>query len=83
MDLISYTHRARDGRQAPLTFLLNGRMRALDHSALLAVCGSYTRFVRLVKSRQRRASRLEQAVVTDERYGTLIEQWIKPFARAS
>ena len=26
------------------------------------------RFVRLVKSRQRRASRLEQVVVTDERY---------------
>ena len=38
------------------------------HSALLAVCGSYMHFVQLVKSRQRRASRLEQVVVTDERY---------------
>ena len=52
------------------------------HSALLAVCDSYMRFARLVKSRQRRASRLEQAVVTDERYGTVIEQWLRRFARA-
>ena len=53
------------------------------HSALLAVCGSYMRFVRLVKSRQRRASHLEQTVVTDGRYGTVEEQWLRPFARAS
>ena len=53
------------------------------HSALLAVCESYMRFARLVKSIQRRASHPEQAVVTDERYGTGIEQWIRPFVRAS
>ena len=38
------------------------------HSALLAVCGSYMNFVQLVKSRQRRASRLEPVVATDEWY---------------
>ena len=35
------------------------------------------RFVRLVKFRQRRASRLEQAVVADGRYGTVEEQWLR------
>ena len=85
MDLISYTHCATDGRQAPLTFLLYWRTRALelDSTRCRIICGSQIRFVGLVKSRQRRASRLEQAVITDGRYGTVIEQWLRPFARVS
>ena len=42
--------------------------RYIVSSAPVVACGSYMLFVRLVKSRQRRAGRLEQVVVTDERY---------------
>ena len=91
VDLTSYTDCVRDSRQVPLTLLLCGRMRALEpestleiphHSALLAVCGSYMRFVRFVKSRQRSASRPEQAVIINGRYGTVIEHGIGHFGAA-